>query len=204
MRLPLLPTLLVAVAVATMIGLGIWQIRRSEWKEGLIAQYEANAKLPPVAWPSFAPADDRLLYRRATGFCLQPVGWRAVAGRNLKDQPGWSHIAACRTGGGEGPGMQVVAGWSRSAEAPRWRGGPVSGLIVPDREHRIRLVADEPAPGLERARPPSPADTPNNHLLYAAQWFFFAAAAAIIYLLALRRRQRPRLPEAGQGPTSAS
>jgi surfeit locus 1 family protein len=193
-RLPLVPTLLVGAAVATMIGLGVWQLQRAEWKEGLIAQYQANSNLPPVAWPALAPADDSLLYRRANGFCLQPVGWRAVAGRNLKDEPGWSHVAACRTGGAEGPGMQVVAGWSKSPVPPAWRGGPVSGLIAPDREHRIRLVADRAAPGLEPSRPPNPAETPNNHLLYAFQWFFFAAAAAVIYALALRRRQREKLP----------
>jgi surfeit locus 1 family protein len=203
MRFPLLPTTIVAAAVATMIGLGLWQIRRAEWKEGLIARFEANAKRPPVAWPALIPGDESLLYRRAEGYCLQPVSWRAVAGRNLRDEPGWTHIAACRTGGGEGPGMQVVVGWSKSSEPPRWAGGPVAGLIVPDRKHRIRLVADAAAPGLEPSKPPTPAGLPNNHLLYAVQWFFFAAAAAIIYALALRRRQRGELPRADAGTNSA-
>jgi cytochrome oxidase assembly protein ShyY1 len=173
-----------------MIGLGLWQLQRAEWKQALIAQYEANAKLPPVAWPALAPADDNLLYRRARGFCLEATGWRAMAGRNLRDEPGWSHIAACRTGGGEGPGMQVDVGWSKSPDPPQWRGGEVSGIIVPDRKHRIRLVSAAPAAGLERSAARSPADTPNNHLLYAIQWFFFAASALVIYALALRRRQR--------------
>jgi surfeit locus 1 family protein len=189
MRLPFLPTALVAAAVAAMVGLGIWQLQRAEWKKGLIAQYEANSRLPPIAWPALPPADDKLLYRRAAGFCLQPVEWRAVAGRNLKDEPGWSHIAACRTGA-EGPGMQVDIGWSRSSDPPRWPGGEVSGLIAPDRKHRIRLVADRAAPGLEPSRPPSPASMPDNHLLYAFQWFFFAGAALVIYALALRKREK--------------
>jgi surfeit locus 1 family protein len=192
MRLPFLPTLFVAAAVAAMVGLGVWQIQRAGWKTGLIARYEANAKLPPVAWPALPPADDSLLYRRATGFCLQPTEWRAIAGRNMKDETGWAHIAACRTGV-EGPGMQVDAGWSESSKSPDWRGGPVSGLIVPDRKHRIRLVADKAAPGLVASRPTAPADMPNNHILYAIQWFFFAIAAAVIYALALRRRQREKL-----------
>lgn len=188
-RWPLLPTVVVAAAVATMIGLGVWQLQRAEWKEGLIARYERNRGLPPVAWPTMAPTDDSLLYRRATGFCLEVVGWRAVAGRSLGDEPGWSHIAACRTGA-EGPGMQVDVGWSKSSDAPAWKGGEVTGLVAPDRRHRFRLVAERAAPGLQPSRPPSPASTPNNHLLYALQWFFFAAAAAVIYGLALRRRQR--------------
>lgn len=189
MKLPFIPTAIVAAAVATMIGLGIWQLQRAEWKKGLIAQYEANAQLPPVAWPTVPPKGDSLLYRRATGFCLQPTAWRAIAGRNRKDEPGWAHIAACRTGA-EGPGMQVDMGWSKESANPAWKGGAVSGLIVPDRQHVIRLVSDEAAPGLEQSKRPSPADMPNNHLMYAMQWFFFALTAAFIYVLALRSRQR--------------
>lgn len=189
MRIPIVPTIVVAAAVATMIGLGIWQIQRAGWKEGLIARYEANAKLPPVAWPAVPPPGDSLLYRKASGFCLKVTGWRSVAGRNLEEEPGWSHIAACSTGA-EGPGMQVDIGWSKLPANPVWKGGPVSGLIVPDRNHLIRLVADKPGPGLRASRPPAPANMPNNHILYAWQWFFFAAAALAIYALALRKRLR--------------
>ena len=192
MRFPLLPTVIVAAAVAAMVWLGIWQLHRAAWKTSLIARYEANAGLPPMAWPAVPPADDRLLYRRASGFCLQPVGWREVAGRNFKDETGWSHIASCRTGA-EGPGMEVDVGWSTSPYPPQWRGGAVSGLIVPDRKHRIRLVAAEAAPGLVPSAPPKPRDMPNNHLAYAVQWFAFAATALIIYLIALRRRQRGKV-----------
>jgi hypothetical protein len=131
-----------------------------------------------------------LLYRRATGFCLEITGWRSIAGRNRQGQIGWSHIAACRTGGGEGPGMQIDMGWSRDHRPPQgWRGGPVAGVIAPDRENRIRLVSEAAAPGLQPSAAPNPEDLPNNHLMYAWQWFFFAATAAFIYFLALRRRQ---------------
>ena len=30
-RLPLIPTIVVAAAVAVMIGLGVWQLQRAEW-----------------------------------------------------------------------------------------------------------------------------------------------------------------------------
>lgn len=189
MRIPIIATILVVAAVAVMIGLGIWQIQRAGWKEGLIARYQSNAKLPPVAWPAVPPAGDALLYRRATGFCLEVVEWRAIAGRDLNDEPGWAHIAACRTGA-EGPGMQVDIGWSKLPANPVWKGGPVSGLIVPDRKHEIRLIADKPAPGLRASKLPSPTGLPNNHMLYAWQWFFFAAAALTVYALALRKRRR--------------
>jgi surfeit locus 1 family protein len=190
MRLPLLPTLIVAAAVAVMIGLGVWQLQRAEWKEGMIARFETAAQLPEVAWPTTPPADDSLLFRRASGFCLAVVDWRTVAGRNAAGESGWSHIAACRTGGMEGPGMQVDMGWSKSSDPPTgWKGGDVRGVIAPDKEYRIRLVSAAAAPGLVPSAAPSPADVPNNHRFYAIQWFFFALAALVIYLLAVRKRQ---------------
>ncbi len=192
MRWPILPTLLVAAAVATMIALGIWQLRRADEKRALIAQFARAGQFPPTGFPVQAPPDpDAYHYRRATGFCLEPVAWRAEAGRNRQDQAGWVHVATCRTGGAEGPGMQVEMGWSTQSAAPAtWRGGEVTGVIAPDRNHKIRLVSANAAPGLQPSAVPSPRATPDNHMLYAAQWFFFAAAAAVIYVLALRKRHK--------------
>lgn len=187
-RLPLLPTLVVAAAVAAMIALGIWQLNRRAWKEGLIARWAHAETLPPVAWPATPPADDSLLYRRADGFCLQVTGLSARAGEDRTGRSGWRHLAACRTGA-EGPGMIVDIGWStQPAFAGRYSGGKVSGVIGRDRDHRILLVADRPAAGLAPSAYPDPSAEPNNHLSYAFQWFFFAATAVIIYLLALRGR----------------
>lgn len=188
-RIPIIPTILVAAAVAAMIALGIWQLHRKEWKEGLLARYAHASVLPPIAWPNFPGNGEDYYYRRAKGFCLQVTGWRAVAGRNRKQEPGWSHIASCRTGA-EGPGMQVDMGWSRTSDAPTWSGGAVSGMIGPDREHVMRLVSDTAAPGLVPSARPSADAIPNNHLLYAIQWFLFAIAAAVIYALALRKKWR--------------
>jgi cytochrome oxidase assembly protein ShyY1 len=174
-----------------MIGLGIWQLNRMEEKRALIARSEQASKLPPVAWPAISAAGSSLLYRRASGFCTEVVGWRAVAGRNTAGDSGWSHIAACRTGGFEGPGMQVDMGWSNSSAPPAtFKGGPVSGIIAPDKDHRIRLVSTRGAQGLAPSAAPDPKSQPNNHLMYAVQWFFFAGAAAAIYILALRRRRK--------------
>jgi surfeit locus 1 family protein len=190
-RFPALPTIVVGAAVAVMIGLGVWQLQRAQWKEALLARYETASALAPIAWPAVPGKSEELYFRKAAGFCLEVTGWRPTAGRNLKGESGWSFIAGCRTGA-EGPGMQVDMGWSKQSVAPAgWRGGPVSGVIAPDEDHRIRLVSVTPAPGLEASAPPSPDTIPNNHFFYALQWFFFAAAAAIIYLIALRRRQKP-------------
>jgi surfeit locus 1 family protein len=37
-----------AAALAVLIGLGLWQLQRLQWKEGLIAQIEARVKAEPV------------------------------------------------------------------------------------------------------------------------------------------------------------
>lgn len=187
-KIPIVATLIVALAVVTMIGLGIWQLRRADEKRVLFANYARAAQLPPIAWPAIPDPDHLPLFRRTSALCLEVTEWRSASGRNRAGDAGWSHIASCRAGGGEGPGFQAVMGWSTKPDNPDWRGGPVNGVIAPDSRHLIRLVASNPAPGLEPAAPPSPDDIPNNHMSYAIQWFLFASIAAIIYALALKRR----------------
>ena len=189
MKFPFLSAAVVAAAVAAMIGLGVWQLHRAAWKEDLLARYEQAPRLPVAAWPTVPGKPDDYYFRKAKGYCLEVAGWRAIAGRNRADEPGWSHIASCRTGA-EGPGMQVDIGWSKSSDAPAWRGGAVAGIIAPDHEYGLRLVAAEAAPGLRPSAPPSLESIPNNHMLYAIQWFLFAGIGALIYALALRKRMR--------------
>nr|AYC79567.1 SURF1 family protein [uncultured bacterium] len=188
-RLPIVPTIIVVAAVATMIALGIWQLQRAKWKHGLLAQYAAAQKEPPIAWPTIPLHDDQLpLFRYATAVCLHPVARSAIAGENKAGEPGYVQIVDCTTGA-EGPGMSVELGWSKNPNAKvNWSGGPVSGIIAPDRRTRMRLVAAGSPPGLEPSAPPSPATIPNNHISYAVQWFIFAAIALIIYGLSIRKR----------------
>jgi cytochrome oxidase assembly protein ShyY1 len=190
-RIPIVATVIVAAAVAVMIGLGIWQLQRAKWKEGLLAQYNEAQKLPPIAWPTVTPPREELpLFRSATAVCLRPVSQRAMAGENRQGEPGYVHIVDCATGA-EGPGLSIELGWSKDPNARmNWKGGPVSGVIAPDRRMGMRLVADGAAPGLEPSAKPSPKSIPNNHRFYAVQWFAFAGIALLIYALALRKRRK--------------
>jgi cytochrome oxidase assembly protein ShyY1 len=192
-RLPVVPTLIVLAAVALMIALGVWQLQRAKWKEGLIARYAAADRLPPIAFPTAPLHKDELpLFRHATGVCLRIVGHRAIGGENRVGEPGYVHIVDCVTGG-EGPGMSVEVGWSKDPNAKvNWAGGPVSGVIAPDRVHRMRLVAASAPPGLEPSKVPdvtsvSPV-TPGGHRGYAATWFGLALIALVTYVLAVRKR----------------
>lgn len=193
-RIPIIATLVVTAAVAAMIALGFWQLSRARWKEGVIQQYAAAQKLPPIAFPT-APAKGPLpLFRWATGFCVKPTGQRAIAGENRRGESGYAHIVQCSTGP-EGSGMAVDIGWSKNPNATwNWPGGPVTGVIVPDRLQRIRLVAASSPPGLQPSAEPSIDSvvqlTPAGHRLYAIQWFAFAAIALLIYVLVVRKRLR--------------
>ncbi len=192
---PILPTLLVALAVATMIGLGFWQLQRKAQKEALLAQYAAAADKPSIIYPAVPIKKDAPYFRLSSVNCLSVKGWHAVAGSNIKDEAGFAHIADCQTSGGEGPGARVAIGWSMRPDKPAWQGGLVHGIIAPDNQSIVRLVASEPVAGLQQLARPSIASIANNHLSYAIQWFSFAAIAAIIYILALRRKGQATAPE---------
>ncbi len=190
-RIPVVSTLVVLIAVATMIGLGVWQLHRKHWKEAQIARYEAaRAMNSDVPWPA-TPADyDGALYRHSRIDCAEVESMSAVAGRSADDRPGWAHIAHCDLrGGGQ---ADVALGWSDNPAPPRWTGGAVGGLVAGSDE-AVRLIASPPQAGLVQLASPDPdavSTTPMGHLSYAIQWFAFATIALLIYALALRKRWR--------------
>ena len=196
-RWPLIPTILVAAAVATMIGLGIWQLQRRGEKLELLASLAAAQNQPAIGWPTAPFSGPPPLFRAASGNCLSVAGFRTAAGANRNGDSGFLVIADCRVGA-EGPGMAVELGWSKNPAVGRdYKGGMVRGIIAPDSVSRMRLVSIEPGPGLAASALPSPDSSPNNHLSYGIQWFLFAAFAGLIYVLALKRRETDAVPKNG-------
>jgi surfeit locus 1 family protein len=208
---PLIPTILVAAAVAAMIGLGIWQLERLREKEALISLYRTNLARPMVTFPHFAPVPSEAMFAPSSVMCLQIVDWRIEGGRAADGTTGYRHIASCRTGA-EGPGALVDLGVSRDPEVkPQWTGGEARGIITTEPDHASviarlfgggvmlspMLISNRPAPGLLATARPSPESVPNNHFGYAIQWFLFAAVAMVIYVLALRKRERELEPQNG-------
>jgi len=189
-RVPFIATAVVLAAVATMIGLGVWQLQRMHWKEALIARYEAAlASDDPVAWPTGPAGYEAALFRKATVTCASVTSNDAMSGRNAAGEAGWVHVAECVTPGGDPAAIQY--GWNRNPAPVPFTGGEFSGRITTFGPS-LKLVADPPLPGLAANAAPDPRDLPNNHFAYAMQWFFFAATALVIYALALRRRARDR------------
>lgn len=182
-RIPILSTLLVAAAIATMVALGFWQLQRRDEKLMLLARYAAAAHSGMlVSWPRDKAQAGERLYRRARIDCRTVAGLSAIAGHSRTGESGMGVTADCHLP--DGTAALVVLGWSRQPVTPAWHGGLVSGIIAPG----PRLIADPPLAGLEANAAQDPAAIPNNHLSYAVQWFLFAATALAVYVLALRKR----------------
>lgn len=201
---PVVPTMLVALAVLAMIGLGVWQLQRHEEKQAVSALLRSNLDKGAVAFPAMGPVAPEMLFRRSSLHCLRVESWTSEAGRAANGSSGFRSIAHCSTGA-EGPGALVDVGVARRPDLrPNWTGGPISGRIVEEPDHRSllahltgpklvlrpMLVADaSPDPQLQTPAPPDVASVPDNHFGYAIQWFLFAAIALVIYVIALRHRE---------------
>ena len=184
-RLPIIPTIVVAAAAATMIALGIWQLGRAEEKDALIARYEAALSDDSLAtFPTSGTGED-LLFRRSSVNCARVLAIEPTAGRSASGVSGWTQRATCMDARSD-TALTVDIGWTRAPQAVEWNGGVVEGVIAPG----PRIVALDPAvAGAQPLARPDPRNLPNNHFAYAMQWFFFALTALVIYALALRRRR---------------
>ena len=156
-RLPLIPTIVVLAAVAVMIGLGVWQLQRAHVEGGaaraICAGREAAADHLADRCRC-ATTSCRCSATRPASACGRSASARSPA-RTAAGEPGYVHIVDCATGA-EGPGMSVEVGWSKNPNAKvNWAGGPVSGIIAPDGDRGMRLVAASAPPGLEPSAPPS-------------------------------------------------
>ncbi len=202
-RIPIFPTLVVAALVALLVGLGIWQLQRREWKAGLIAQLEAAQTLPllePVDFQRALAGEISVQYRRAELRCApgKVLPYDLKGGSSAGGKSGYLLLVSCRPNR-EPPEIVAVAGWTGRPDAVRTEllvDTVFTGVVIerpygdaPDRP-KFMLIPDTAIPPLQRSRVPTPADLPDNHLSYAGQWFGLAGVLVVIYALWLRRRQR--------------
>lgn len=196
-RLPVFATLVVLLAVATMVGLGFWQLARAEEKEAALASIAANVRAPRAALTAGLDLGANLL-RPVTVDCTSGSPTRIAGAGKF----GFRVIAECRAAG-LAESLPIQLGTTRKpGQQTAWTGGSVSGYLAqaPDSRSLLRqlfdrrpagsmVVADPPLAGLSANPPPDLSEIPNNHRSYAFQWFAFAAIALVIYALALRRRR---------------
>lgn len=184
-----------ALALPVLAGLGVWQLRRAEWKAELLARLEAEPRLPPVDLAALPSGG--LDFRRAHGRCVGnrlAIAWEG--GQSAAGRPGYVARVTCPAVAGQ-PAFAADLGWS---DRPDWGAhlsldARLEGLLRDfgaTRTPRFRLVAAAPpaGSGLAPAMPPTAADIPDNHRAYAIQWFGFAAILAAVYAAFVRRWRR--------------
>jgi surfeit locus 1 family protein len=97
-------TACVLAALAVLIALGVWQLERLKWKEGLIAQIEARATAAPVA---LGEAEALLRAGQDPSYMRVRAEGRFHHGRErylygfADGQPGWHVITPLETADGE-------------------------------------------------------------------------------------------------------
>lgn len=194
-KVPFLPTLLVMIAVCIMMALGVWQLRRAEWKEALLARAAQNLIEPAVDLPARLPPG--LDYRRFRAVCERLVFDRGpTAGVGRSGTPGWLQKASCVRGNGNDP---VTIGLGITERPDRLVPTVPEHVFWGRLLHRgtetgndYILFSERPLTGLIPVAQPTPemaaTTTPQGHRGYAIQWFLFAITAIVIYILALWRR----------------
>ncbi len=160
----LVPTLAALVAFAILLSLGLWQVERKAWKEGLIANLEARLAAAPVAlpppkdWLRLTPDDDEFL--RVTfpaKFENDKEGLVYTIGSSLRDDaggPGYWVFTPARLADGNFVMVNrgfVPEGQQNPAKRPDGQiAGPVTlvgvlrwpekpGLFTPAEELRLNL-----------------------------------------------------------------
>jgi surfeit locus 1 family protein len=210
------PLLFGLIGAAVLVSLGVWQLQRLTWKDGILSDIAARIEAAPVALPATPdPEADRYLPVRAEG------AFTGQALRVLVSQKeigaGYRIVEVFQTGGRK---VLVDRGFVRvdAAVTLAAREAVVTGNLhwpdevdsftpVPDGE--LWFARDVPAmaqalgtePVLIVARSdtgdaivPLPVDTtniPNNHFGYAIQWFGLAIVwlgMTGFYLWRIRRR----------------
>lgn len=190
-RLPLLPTLIVLLAVPTMIALGVWQLQRAEWKSRLLERLAVNAHAPVIEAPAdLAAPKDELSFRRVRVVCTRLVDRDPTAARSVDGAAGYRQIRLCQRTAGEPLLVSLGVGSSPDRVRIPVDGAFVGTLVPRGGTPAFLLVSEAPARPLAREAPPTLDSIPNNHRAYAVQWFLFALILTLVYVAYLRQRHK--------------
>lgn len=95
-RFPWGLTIVCALAIALLCGLGVWQVQRLQWKNGLIDQAEAAAAVPPASLVEVLALHDPA-FRKVRVDCPGLATAPYVELQTIHEgQPGVRLISACR------------------------------------------------------------------------------------------------------------
>ena len=202
-RRMVLPLLFGLIGAAVLVALGVWQVQKLAWKEGVLAEIAQRMQSAPVAVPATPdPVGDRFLPVSATGdFTGQALdvlvsrreigaGYRVIAvfvtgGRRLLVDRGFV-VDEARGAGHAATAAVAVTGnlhWpdeiDRFTPAPDaatglWFARDVSAMAQALGTEPVLIVARSATGDGIEPMPVGDAGIPNNHLGYAIQWFLLA------------------------------
>ena len=98
-------TIATLIGVSLLVGLGVWQLQRLEWKEGIIARIEARTEREPMSLERALDIVRR--YPNPDYFPVRVEGRfhhdreRYLYALSLEGEPGWHVITPLETVGGE-------------------------------------------------------------------------------------------------------
>jgi surfeit locus 1 family protein len=221
MRRILIPLVFGLVGTAILVSLGLWQLRRLDWKETILAQIEARIHAAPVALPAQPdPEGDRFLPVAVTGDILGPTirvlvsqktqgaGYRLINAMDLGDrtvlvdrgfvrleaeppQPPFENVTV--TGNLHWPDERDSFTPENDRTANIWFAREVDVLAQALNTDPILVIARETS---YDDAPVSPLPVgvegiPNDHFGYAVQWFGLAAVWTAMLGLFLWRQRKP-------------
>ena len=202
-RRMVLPLLFGLIGAAVLVALGVWQVQKLAWKEGVLAEIAQRMQSAPVAVPATPdPGQDRFLPVSATGdFTGQALdvlvsrreigaGYRVIAvfvtgGRRVLVDRGFVVDEARGAGHAATAAMAVTGNLHWPDEIDRFTPAPdtATGLwFARDVPAMAQALGAEPVLIVARSAtgegiepmPVGDAGIPNNHLGYAIQWFLLA------------------------------
>ena len=215
----ILAAFLLLAGFAVFVGLGIWQLQRLEWKEGTIAEIEAQIGADPVPLPDQPdPETDKYRPVRIAGsfeaqelFVLvssrdQGAGFRAISpfvideGRRIMIDRGLfrtamreserSFDAAEIEGNLHWPDERTSSTPEDDVDGNWWYARDVAKMAGQLGTEPVLVIArTRTDPGIL----PMPVDTShirNRHFEYAMTWFLFAATWVVMTGFALWRIRR--------------
>jgi len=151
----------VAATIALCISLGVWQLRRLEWKENLLAAIETRAHSAPSAlpergsWPRLSSDDYAYAHVRAEGaFDLARVAlvFTSAPEGGIGAEPGFLALMPLQLA--SGGAVIVNRGFTpqSKAEAGGWREAPggttvVTGWLMSPQKRNMFTPPDDPSNG---------------------------------------------------------
>jgi surfeit locus 1 family protein len=160
-RFPVGLTLAAVVGLVILIGLGLWQVQRLHWKEGLLARIHAlqAASSAPIA-PALAraAADADVDFTRVNADCPDVETSAALRLWAVPDaRSGYRIITACRLAAPPYGSILVDRGFVALDDAPKMQpgvrlAGPITGVLRRGDRPNAFTPANQPAQNLWYSR----------------------------------------------------